>query len=76
MEKGYKRLTPNQPVGLRHAGYVIYVQNVVKVSVRSIYRVSPFSQNTVHLVLGKLEDLQMCIPYDKIQSSRPCAYIL
>uniref|UniRef100_A0A671KSV0 Glutamine--tRNA ligase n=1 Tax=Sinocyclocheilus anshuiensis TaxID=1608454 RepID=A0A671KSV0_9TELE len=23
MEKGYKRLTPDQPVGLRHAGYVI-----------------------------------------------------
>ncbi|MEE6502298.1 hypothetical protein FKM82_004468 [Ascaphus truei] len=32
MEKGYKRLTPDQPVGLRHAGYVISVQNVVKVS--------------------------------------------
>ncbi|XP_072276713.1 glutamine--tRNA ligase isoform X1 [Pyxicephalus adspersus] len=30
MEKGYKRLTPNQPVGLRHAGYIISVQNVVK----------------------------------------------
>ncbi|XP_075430580.1 LOW QUALITY PROTEIN: glutamine--tRNA ligase [Ascaphus truei] len=30
MEKGYKRLTPDQPVGLRHAGYVISVQNVVK----------------------------------------------
>ncbi|KAM5148343.1 glutamine--tRNA ligase [Mantella aurantiaca] len=30
MEKGYKRLTPNQPVGLRHAGYVISVQNIVK----------------------------------------------
>uniref|UniRef100_A0A3Q2SSW7 Glutamine--tRNA ligase n=1 Tax=Fundulus heteroclitus TaxID=8078 RepID=A0A3Q2SSW7_FUNHE len=30
MEKGYKRLTPEQPVGLRHAGYVISVQKVVK----------------------------------------------
>lgn len=32
MEKGYKRLTPEQPVGLRHAGYVISVQRVIKVS--------------------------------------------
>ena len=32
MEKGYKRLTPDQPVGLRHAGYVITVQKVIKVS--------------------------------------------
>ncbi|XP_026506225.1 glutamine--tRNA ligase [Terrapene carolina triunguis] len=30
MDKGYKRLAPGQPVGLRHAGYVIAVQNVVK----------------------------------------------
>ncbi|KAM4722110.1 glutamine--tRNA ligase [Rhinophrynus dorsalis] len=30
MEKGYKRLTPDQPVGLRHAGYVISVKNIVK----------------------------------------------
>ncbi|XP_051526111.1 glutamine--tRNA ligase [Myxocyprinus asiaticus] len=30
MEKGYKRLTPDQPVGLRHAGYVITVQRVIK----------------------------------------------
>uniref|UniRef100_A0A667YHQ7 Glutamine--tRNA ligase n=1 Tax=Myripristis murdjan TaxID=586833 RepID=A0A667YHQ7_9TELE len=30
MEKGYKRLTPEQPVGLRHAGYVIFVQRVIK----------------------------------------------
>ncbi|XP_037539879.1 glutamine--tRNA ligase [Nematolebias whitei] len=30
MEKGYKRLTPEQPVGLRHAGYVIAVQKVIK----------------------------------------------
>ncbi|KAM6977285.1 glutamine--tRNA ligase [Aplochiton taeniatus] len=30
MEKGYKRLTPEQPVGLRHAGYVITVQKVIK----------------------------------------------
>uniref|UniRef100_A0A672NIF8 Glutamine--tRNA ligase n=1 Tax=Sinocyclocheilus grahami TaxID=75366 RepID=A0A672NIF8_SINGR len=29
-EKGYKRLTPDQPVGLRHAGYVISVQRVIK----------------------------------------------
>uniref|UniRef100_A0A667Y0G0 glutamine--tRNA ligase n=1 Tax=Myripristis murdjan TaxID=586833 RepID=A0A667Y0G0_9TELE len=27
---GYKRLTPEQPVGLRHAGYVIFVQRVIK----------------------------------------------
>lgn len=32
MEKGYKRLTPEQPVGLRHAGYVISVQRVIKVN--------------------------------------------
>uniref|UniRef100_A0A8C4TN82 Glutamine--tRNA ligase n=1 Tax=Erpetoichthys calabaricus TaxID=27687 RepID=A0A8C4TN82_ERPCA len=30
MEKGYKRLTPEQPVGLRHTGYVINVQKVMK----------------------------------------------
>ncbi|XP_072136303.1 glutamine--tRNA ligase [Mobula birostris] len=30
MENGYKRLTPDQPVGLRHAGYVISVQRVIK----------------------------------------------
>ncbi|KAE8293623.1 Glutamine--tRNA ligase [Larimichthys crocea] len=30
MEKGYKRLTPEQPVGLRHAGSVISVQKVIK----------------------------------------------
>ncbi|NXG42450.1 SYQ ligase, partial [Psilopogon haemacephalus] len=29
-EKGYKRLAPGQPVGLRHAGYVIAVQNIIK----------------------------------------------
>ncbi|RXM93898.1 Glutamine--tRNA ligase [Acipenser ruthenus] len=29
-EKGYKRLTPDQPVGLRHAGYVISIQKVIK----------------------------------------------
>lgn len=27
---GYRRLTKSQPVGLRHAGYVIYVEDVVK----------------------------------------------
>lgn len=31
LDKGYKRLAPGQPVGLRHAGYVIAVQNVIKV---------------------------------------------
>lgn len=36
MEKGYKRLTPEQPVGLRHAGYVISVQKVIKVNVQVI----------------------------------------
>ncbi|KAL3064475.1 hypothetical protein OYC64_000689 [Pagothenia borchgrevinki] len=30
MEKGYKRLTPDQPVGLRHAGYIISVQKIIK----------------------------------------------
>uniref|UniRef100_A0A3B4DGN9 Glutamine--tRNA ligase n=1 Tax=Pygocentrus nattereri TaxID=42514 RepID=A0A3B4DGN9_PYGNA len=30
MEKGYKRLTPDQPVGLRHAGYIISLQRVIK----------------------------------------------
>uniref|UniRef100_A0A4W3JZG8 Glutamine--tRNA ligase n=1 Tax=Callorhinchus milii TaxID=7868 RepID=A0A4W3JZG8_CALMI len=29
-EKGYKRLTPEQPVGLRHAGYVISVHNLIR----------------------------------------------
>ncbi|XP_032511970.2 probable glutamine--tRNA ligase isoform X1 [Danaus plexippus] len=29
-EKGYRRLTPTQSVGLRHAGYVITVNNVIK----------------------------------------------
>lgn len=32
MDKGYKRLAPGQPVGLRHAGYIIAVQNIIKVS--------------------------------------------
>uniref|UniRef100_A0A8C2KXB1 Glutamine--tRNA ligase n=1 Tax=Cyprinus carpio TaxID=7962 RepID=A0A8C2KXB1_CYPCA len=36
MEKGYKRLTPDQPVGLRHAGYVISVQRVIKVRDHSL----------------------------------------
>eukprot|EP00058_Branchiostoma_floridae_P016232 XP_002601720.1 hypothetical protein BRAFLDRAFT_121196 [Branchiostoma floridae] len=30
MEKGYRRLTPDQPVGLRHAGYVITLESMVK----------------------------------------------
>ncbi|EDO40014.1 predicted protein [Nematostella vectensis] len=30
MEKGYRRLTPEQSVGLRHAGYVIKVKKVIK----------------------------------------------
>lgn len=29
-EKGYRRLTPQQSVGLRHCGYIIKVQEVVK----------------------------------------------
>nr|CAG4638260.1 EOG090X01EL [Cyclestheria hislopi] len=29
-EKGYRRLTPNQPVGLRHAGLILRVQSVIK----------------------------------------------
>lgn len=29
-ERGYRRLTPNQTVGLRHCGYIIKVQEVVK----------------------------------------------
>lgn len=37
MEKGYKRLTPDQPVGLRHAGYVISVQRVIKVRQNVLY---------------------------------------
>ena len=31
-DKSYKRLTLKQPVGLRHAGFVITVQKVLKVS--------------------------------------------
>ncbi|XP_075289085.1 glutamine--tRNA ligase [Opisthocomus hoazin] len=30
VDKGYKRLAPGQPVGLRHAGYVIAVQNIIR----------------------------------------------
>ncbi|KFP34122.1 Glutamine--tRNA ligase, partial [Colius striatus] len=30
VDKGYKRLAPGQPVGLRHTGYVITVQNIIK----------------------------------------------
>lgn len=37
MEKGFKRLTPEQPVGLRHAGYVISLQKVIKVGIWDIY---------------------------------------
>ncbi len=29
-EEGYRRLTPDQPVGLRHTGYVIFLETVVK----------------------------------------------
>ncbi|XP_045492365.1 probable glutamine--tRNA ligase [Colias croceus] len=29
-EKGYRRLTPNQSVGLRHAGYIIKVSKIIK----------------------------------------------
>ena len=39
MEKGYKRLTPDQPVGLRHAGYVISVQKVIKVSRYALHHI-------------------------------------
>uniref|UniRef100_A0A8C2WQ35 Glutamine--tRNA ligase n=1 Tax=Cyclopterus lumpus TaxID=8103 RepID=A0A8C2WQ35_CYCLU len=38
MEKGYKRLTPDQPVGLRHAGYVISFQKVIKVRLPRVSR--------------------------------------
>ena len=31
-DKGYRRLTPDQSVGLRHAGYVITVEEVKSVS--------------------------------------------
>ena len=34
-EKGYKRLSPDQSVGLRHAGYLIAVQEVIKVETRA-----------------------------------------
>lgn len=33
-EKGYRRLTPDQSVGLRHAGYVIKVEDVKKVRLK------------------------------------------
>lgn len=48
MEKGYKRLTPEQPVGLRHAGYVISVQKVIKVRLQAFQSDSP----AVKLLLG------------------------
>ena len=31
MEVGYRRLAPGQPVGLRHTGYVIALEDVIKV---------------------------------------------
>lgn len=33
-ESGYRRLTPQQSVGLRHAGFVIFVHEVIKVSLK------------------------------------------
>ena len=48
MEKGYKRLTPEQPVGLRHAGYVISVRKVIKVRLQAFQSDSP----AVKLLLG------------------------
>ena len=36
-EKGYRRLTPDQSVGLRHAGYVIRVEEVKKVSCENVF---------------------------------------
>ena len=30
-EPGYRRLAPGQPVGLKHSGYVITLERVVKV---------------------------------------------
>ncbi|KAJ2950521.1 hypothetical protein O0L34_g8765 [Tuta absoluta] len=38
-EKGYRRLTPEQTVGLRHAGYVIKVSKVVKDSTGKVSEV-------------------------------------
>ena len=32
-EAGYRRLTPDQPVGLKHSGYVISLDRVVKVCI-------------------------------------------
>ncbi|KAK2721548.1 probable glutamine--tRNA ligase [Artemia franciscana] len=29
-DKDYRRLSPNQPVGLRHAGYIIQLKNIIK----------------------------------------------
>ena len=31
-EKGFRRLTQDQPVGLRHCGFIIKVQEIVKTS--------------------------------------------
>lgn len=36
MEKGYKRLTCEQPVGLRHTGYILSVQRVIRDNDRKV----------------------------------------
>lgn len=61
MEKGYKRLTPDQPVGLRHAGYVISVQRVIKV------RQNPLTElGCIDMIMSKL--------YSELSSFSPLAF--
>lgn len=50
MEKGYKRLTPDQPVGLRHAGYVISLQRVIKVRPSALLT----EQGCIDMIMNKL----------------------
>ena len=50
MEKGYKRLSPDQPVGLRHAGYVISVKRVIKVRRDALFT----TPGCIDMILNKL----------------------
>lgn len=46
MEKGYRRLTPTQSVGLRHAGYVIKVSKVIKDSSGKVLELECTAEST------------------------------
>jgi len=59
MEKGYKRLTPDQPVGLRHAGYVVSFQKAIKV--RRPGGLSSFIYKYIYLYIIKCRNIQDCL---------------